>query len=266
MPPESEKTTSDASQTVRNSKYYLDDPMTIFLVGNRLFKVHRHFLVKESEVFHWMFACPSGSSGPDGFSDDRAIPLLGVTPVEFGALLDYFYEEKFQRHRAAMQEWIDLLAISTRFDFQRIREDAIDAIEHSRWPPISPLGWRKQTIDPIDQIVLAEKNDIRHWLPIAYALICERGNSLEEWEAEKLGARKTALLARAREAIRNPHHEPPAVPVLTPPSESGTVHTSSEFSSRPETPNGFHHNRARVKAIVSEVFFPAPHITPQSSG
>ncbi|KAJ7111392.1 hypothetical protein C8R44DRAFT_594475, partial [Mycena epipterygia] len=175
-------------------------------VENQLFKVHRHFLVTESEVFSWMFFCPSGASDPDGFHLEKnhslcshmAIPLPGVTSMEFEALLDYFYTEKFQRHQAVMKEWIDLLAISTRFDFQRIREDAINAIEHSRWE--QPRQWRRRiTVDPIEQIVLAERHDIPHWLPVAYALICERSKPLDEWEAEKIGYRKTALLARARE-------------------------------------------------------------------
>jgi hypothetical protein len=66
---------------------------------------------------------------------------------------------KFQRHEASMREWIDLLAISTRFDFQRIRECAIDAIENSRWEHV----WRPghlNNIDPIEQILLVEKHDI----------------------------------------------------------------------------------------------------------
>ncbi|KAJ7676326.1 hypothetical protein B0H14DRAFT_3684752, partial [Mycena olivaceomarginata] len=170
--------------------------------GNQLFKIHRHFLEKESEVFHYMFICPSGPSGPDGFSNERAIPLPGVTAAEFEALLDFFYTEKFQRHQAAMREWIDLLAISTRFDFQRLRECAIHAIEQGQWTQGRRMRMRKIDIDPIEQILLAEKHDVPHWLRIAYVAICERSDPLEEWEAEKIGARKTALLARAREAVR----------------------------------------------------------------
>ncbi|KAJ6625180.1 hypothetical protein B0H10DRAFT_1640735, partial [Mycena sp. CBHHK59/15] len=162
-------------------------------VETQLFKIHRHFLVKESDVFRWMFLCPPGSSDPDGASDARAIPLPGVTTAELEALLDFFYTEC--RNEAQMQAWIDLLSIATRFDFQRLRECAIDTIEHSRWR-------FPERIDPIKQIVLAEKHDIPHWLPIAYAALCQRPNPLEEWEAEQIGYRKTTLLARAREAVR----------------------------------------------------------------
>ncbi|KAJ7023462.1 hypothetical protein C8F04DRAFT_1240185 [Mycena alexandri] len=261
----------EAPETLHNHKnYYFDDTMSIFLVGNQRFKVHRYFLIKESQVFQWMFACPPGSSDPDGGSDDRAIPVPGVTPFEFENLLDFFYTEKFQRHQAAMADWVAVLAISTRFDFQRVRDRAIDAIEHSRWN--QPKRGKKITIDPVEQIVLAEKHDIPHWLPIAYYAICERGHSLEEWEAERIGYRKTVLLARAREEVRNPHHvhstatlpqnfgSPPGSPIFYPVggmplTEPGT----------PVRSNDFYHNRPRVEAIVNEVFFPpAPSTRPPS--
>lgn len=60
-------------------------------VENQLFKVHRHFLIRESPVFQWMFACPPRPDGPDGVNDQRPIPLPGVLSREFEALLDFFY-------------------------------------------------------------------------------------------------------------------------------------------------------------------------------
>ncbi|KAJ7742588.1 hypothetical protein B0H16DRAFT_1563062 [Mycena metata] len=189
----------EAPETPHNNKnYYFDDTMSIFLVRNQRFKVHRHFLMKESQVFSSMFPCPQGSSEPDGGSNERAIPVPGVTPFEFESLLDFFYTEKFQRHQAVLADWVAVLAISTRFDFQRVRDCAIDAIEHSRWN--QPTGKRRK------MITINPKHDIPHWLPLAYAAICERSGPLEEWEAKSLGYRKTVLLARAREEVRNPHH------------------------------------------------------------
>jgi hypothetical protein len=86
----------------------LDDEMYIFCVRcvpifgawyegllqveEQLFKIHGHFLKGSSEVLRWMFFCPPPADGPEGGSDDRAIPLDGVTAREFVALLDYFYE------------------------------------------------------------------------------------------------------------------------------------------------------------------------------
>ncbi|KAJ6453586.1 hypothetical protein C8R45DRAFT_1039117 [Mycena sanguinolenta] len=238
----------------RNKKYYFDDdPMAIFLVENQHFRVHRYYLRKESDHFNWMFLSPPPADGPDGYSDERAIPVPEVTLAEFEALCDFFYEEKFQRGKASTRDWINLLAISTRFVFERLRVLAIAALENCSWP----FPPRSGQLDPFEQIVLAEKHDIPHWLRIAHVKICERSEPLETWEAEKIGAHKTALLARARETVRNPHHHTPPPPPR--PASPVTVYSpAGSVQSLPQLPsNGFYHNRHRVDTIVSEVFFPA---------
>lgn len=68
-------------------------PCLILQVENQLFKIHRHFLRQESDVFKWMFICPPRVEGPDGTRDDNAISLPGVKIREFEALLDFFYTE-----------------------------------------------------------------------------------------------------------------------------------------------------------------------------
>lgn len=78
------KLSSVKSDSNRTSSLYLQ-------VENQLFKVHRHFLIRESPVFQWMFACPPSQEGPDGVSDQRPISLPGVLGREFEALLDFFY-------------------------------------------------------------------------------------------------------------------------------------------------------------------------------
>ncbi|KAJ6625176.1 hypothetical protein B0H10DRAFT_2003958 [Mycena sp. CBHHK59/15] len=85
-----EETRDQPAAPTHNAKYYIDDTVSIFLVENQLFKIHRHFLVKESDVFRRMFHCPPGSSGS---SNARVIPLPGVTAEELEALLDFFYTE-----------------------------------------------------------------------------------------------------------------------------------------------------------------------------
>ena len=95
----------------RHSKYFFDDVPVIFEVcsqglrqtarrplsfteveGGILFKVHKHFLERESSVFKTMFSCPPDSAGPEGATEDKPIVLPGVKADEFEALLDYFYE------------------------------------------------------------------------------------------------------------------------------------------------------------------------------
>ena len=85
---------------------------------------------------------------------------------------------------------INLPSISTRFDFERIRQLAISRLE------------RLQILDPIEKIVLAVKHDIPQWLAPAYEALCQRPNPLNEGEARKIGWTKAVLVARAREEVR----------------------------------------------------------------
>lgn len=108
-------TTSDrkATQHTRHSQYYMEDEMSIFLVQylpnyklgstskwsetffqveNTLFKVHRYFLARESDIFGVMFQLPAGQgAAEDGRNDEQPITLPGVTVEEFKCLLDFFY-------------------------------------------------------------------------------------------------------------------------------------------------------------------------------
>jgi hypothetical protein len=84
----------------------------------------------------------------------------------------------------------NLLSISTRFDFERIRQLAISRLE------------RLLILDPIEKIVLAVKHDIPQWLAPAYEALCQRPNPLNEWEARKIGWTKAVLVAQARKEVR----------------------------------------------------------------
>ena len=110
-----------------------------------------------------------------------------------------------------LQRQIDLLSISTRFDFDRVREASIKCIryglprrqERYKGPP-GGSRWLAG-VSPIDRICLAGKYDIPEWLPPSYEDLCQRVAPLEVHEAERIGVRTATLLARAREAVREKH-------------------------------------------------------------
>ncbi|KAL4244341.1 hypothetical protein ABKN59_010658 [Abortiporus biennis] len=188
----------------RNSKFYLEDEMSIFLVQNQLFKVHRHFLIRESELFRTMFQLPSGeSSSQEGTSDDNPIVLPDVTVEEFEALLEFFYDGMHvdSSSRCFVEwnplivdantiRWKNRLSISTRLQFDRLRDRCI--VE---------LGPRSTELDPIDRICLAQRFDIPMWYQVAYEEICARDHPLEVWEAQKIGLETAIRLAKTREAL-----------------------------------------------------------------
>lgn len=145
--------------------------------------------------------------------------------------------------KVSLQEWIDLLSISTRFDFERARLRAIAEIGRS-------------DLDPVDKIVLAGRYDVPEWLVTAYAALCQRAHPLEEQEAEKIGYRKTVLLWRAREAIRE--QSTAISPISTaPPSPQAWGQVPAIFSEQASPPRSYLPYRPRLVArIVNEVFFP----------
>lgn len=98
-----------------HKKYYIDDPMVVFLVRTlaidyadhrcihpesfqvegRLIRVHRYLLERESGFLRDMFALPP-EANPEGLTDDRPILLgqsMGVTLKDVEALLNYIYWE-----------------------------------------------------------------------------------------------------------------------------------------------------------------------------
>ena len=98
----------------------------------------------------------------------------------------------YEPDTVTLEEWIALLATSTRFQFPRIR----------RWA-IREITARFSNLDAVTVIVLATKHDIPQWLAPAYAELCRRPDPLDDSEAEQLGAVICARVGRAREAIRD---------------------------------------------------------------
>ena len=91
---------------------------------------------------------------------------------------------------SALDDWIALLSISTRYVFDRIRDIAIQEI--------STRG-----LDPVKKVALANKHNIPQWLCPAYVDLCKRPEPLTETEAMTLhDMRIVVRIARARELVR----------------------------------------------------------------
>ncbi|KAH7928354.1 hypothetical protein BV22DRAFT_1005071 [Leucogyrophana mollusca] len=168
----------------------MQDEMSVFLVEGVLFRVHRYFLQRDSDVFRTMFVCPPTEEGPEGRTDERPIVLPEVTAVEFETLLKFFYNSMYSKPLESVEEWVALLSISTRYGMDRVRERALEEIDSM--PPV----------DPIRRIVLAKKHDVAEWLVPAYAALCRRVEPLNVLEAVEIGLETTVLVATAREKVR----------------------------------------------------------------
>ena len=159
-----------------------------------------------------------------------------------------------------LQRQIDLLSISTRFDFDRVREAAITCIRYGlsrrqvgpwgEWSGDGDSQWLAG-VSPVDRICLAEKYDISEWLCPSYEDLCQRVAPLEVHEAERIGIRTATLIARAREAVREKHslrgeNKPPSQPQGHPSFDSDRLY-----------------DEEMVSRVVQEVFYPVPEGMPK---
>ncbi|KAK7062741.1 hypothetical protein VNI00_000229 [Paramarasmius palmivorus] len=227
----------------RNSRYYLDDSMAIFLVENQLFKVHRYFFRQESVIFESMFDCPAPGDGQDGRTDSKPIEIPEVTCAQFEALLDHFYDGLFKKDEyfnrdTPLQKYIDLLSISHRFECSTARERAIKGIDNA-------------TTNAIQMIELAEMYDVPKWLLPAYVELCRREEALNETEAIDLGPRKTVMIYRARETIRSSKE-----------TRQFLHNRHSSYGYSDDWPDNVF-EKSRVERIINEILVPPSTPTPQ---
>ncbi|KAG2134781.1 hypothetical protein DEU56DRAFT_888374 [Suillus clintonianus] len=182
------------SSQPRHSEFYLQDELSVFLVDGVLFRVHRFFLQRESDVFRTMFVCPPTQDGPEGQSDDRPIVLPEVTVAEFECLLKFLYDGGTSPSPfSTAEDWVRLLSIATRYGMERIRARALHELECL--PPL----------DPIQKIILARKHDVQEWLLPSYVALCLRRQPLNVLEAVELGLETMVLIAMGRESVRDPN-------------------------------------------------------------
>ncbi|KAJ8082208.1 hypothetical protein PM082_008055 [Marasmius tenuissimus] len=174
-----------------HSRFYFDDEIVSFLVENRVkIRVHKHFLARESSFFRGVFA-----SGPRGPQNTYVVEGLRVN--EFESLLGFFYDGMYRLSpsNTPIQAWVDLLSISTQFDFPKIRDHAIAAIDECQSLSSS------NSLSPADMIHIADKHHVEKWLKPAYMTLCEREEPISKEEAEKIGVEKVVMLAQARERL-----------------------------------------------------------------
>ncbi|KAG6830385.1 hypothetical protein H0H92_001022 [Tricholoma furcatifolium] len=172
------------SSDARHSLYYFDDRLAIFKVQDTLFKIHLHFLIRESHYFRTMFESLSTSDLLRGADDMHAIFLPKTTVSEFEALLDFFYfgtskscewlhalsdldttgegtrTEGTQVDPSVIRHWLDLLAIAHRYVFPNVRKTAIATID--------TLGG----VNPVEKLRLAQRYHIPAWRLPALAELC----------------------------------------------------------------------------------------------
>ncbi len=184
------------------------DSCNVIEVEGSLYRVHKYLLEHHSDYFNGFF---SDDANAMGHSDDYPIPLPdNVSQQGFDILLGFLYtgcvstlpqfpdifliyhmRRIYDPTSVSLQGWVTLLRISALLQFHKVRQYAI-----------RELTARRTSLAAVDAILLAKEHDIPSWLGPAYADLVRRPASLDDDEAERLGARTTAQIGRARERLR----------------------------------------------------------------
>lgn len=187
---------SPPTRPTRHGKYYLQEDLITFLVEDQLFRIHRFLFRRESDFFEALFSLtPPKGQEEQGMNDENPLTLPGVTVAELEALLDYSYYRVSQT-RSPRDHWSLLLSISTRYDFDEIRENAIRGIS-SLVPPM----------DPVRLVELALNHDVGQWLEDAYVSLCTRSDSLTQPEAIRVGPAIAKKVGRCRDEFAIANHD-----------------------------------------------------------
>ncbi|RPD60644.1 hypothetical protein L226DRAFT_460979 [Lentinus tigrinus ALCF2SS1-7] len=180
---------SAESTCPKHTLFYMHEGMIVLRVEGALYRVHKYLLEQHSDFFRGFLSDDEDSMG---HSDERPIPLPeNVTQQGFDTLLNFLYTGIYDPMSVSLSDWVTLLRISTLLQFTKVRQYAI-----------RELTTRRTSLQPIDAILLAKEHDIPSWLGPAYAELVRRPTLLDDDEAERLGARMTAQIGRAREMLR----------------------------------------------------------------
>ncbi|KAF7984290.1 hypothetical protein HWV62_15249 [Athelia sp. TMB] len=158
-----------------NHPFYVET--VTFLVENELFKVPRFYFENESSVFHDMFQMPSPKD-QEGTSDELPIVLESIKKVDFIALLTVMFPERMRA-----KEWASVLKLSTLWEFETLRRQAIKEVSDS---------------DPAVKVVLGRDYHVKTLLEAGYRALISRDAGLSNEEKDQLGDKTSIKIYEAR--------------------------------------------------------------------
>ncbi|KDQ55180.1 hypothetical protein JAAARDRAFT_343722 [Jaapia argillacea MUCL 33604] len=168
----------------RHPTYYFENEgNVVFLVEKTLFKVHRYFLQRDSQVFHDMFSCPhEPGSEAEGLSDERPIHIPQIKSNDFEALLWVYYHFLVERTESTAERWASTLRLSHMYQMTSIKELAIAQL--------------KRFDAPITFILIGRETETEELVQRGYVTVACRKLGLEPEEAEQMGLREVVNVMR----------------------------------------------------------------------
>ncbi|KAF8833800.1 hypothetical protein BDN67DRAFT_873446, partial [Paxillus ammoniavirescens] len=156
-----------------------------------LLRVPRGPLQSQSPVFRDMFLLPVGDQGEaEGLSDVKPIRLEGVKLNDFEQLLKVLYPWSHGKQELpdGCAQWTSALKLASLWDFDGVREKAIEALE-------------ALDITPVDKLALAMQYNIEQWMIPAINAIAQRPEPIGVEDVDRLGLDVALKIALVREQV-----------------------------------------------------------------
>lgn len=181
-------------------KYYIETGDLTVIVESTRFKIHSHFLTRESPVFDdqiKQLEVPQNGAMGDRSTPSALGPIIldsSVRADDFGKLLSVFYPEKYIYEKPA-EDWDVILGLAIKWSFNEVKELCIRELSKDSVPIATRLA-----------IFEAHNLDPRIVRPL-YAILCASELPLTLTEMERLGIRSSYIIMSARERLRSAGEE-----------------------------------------------------------
>ncbi|KDQ56434.1 hypothetical protein JAAARDRAFT_132540, partial [Jaapia argillacea MUCL 33604] len=176
---------------VKHDRFYFADGSIVFLVNNTLYKIHRYFLQRDSDVLseriNWD-ALTGGGALSDGSAEYHSLQLENINAIEFDRFLSTLYPFYVNRPFRRFDEWTSVLRLASMWNFALIRELAIEQ--------------PSEVASPVDKVVLGRQYTVTQWLVPAFVDLAKRDTPLNLGEGRRLGMEDAILLGQIVESRR----------------------------------------------------------------
>ncbi|EAU92834.1 hypothetical protein CC1G_03621 [Coprinopsis cinerea okayama7 len=177
---------------VEDKEYHLD--VVVFQVENVLFKVPKYPFTDSGGVFGTLFSLPtpadSGCGEAEGSSNANPIRLDQTKVDDFRAFLKVLIPKSVPaKYDLSLAEWTSVLALSTKWDFDDMRNFAIESM--------SPILKEKH----VWKVVLGQQYHVRSWLKEGCMHLVTRWSGPSKDEAAQLGLEITVTIYLIREKM-----------------------------------------------------------------
>jgi len=119
----------------KHDRFYFPDGNVIFLVGFTLYRVHRFFFNRDSEIFRGMFDLkpPTAGQGEEESSSRNPIELKGQDKNDFECFLALLYPENYLEQHSPSY-WFSCLRFSIKWGFEPQKRLAANSLEKQYSP------------------------------------------------------------------------------------------------------------------------------------